>query len=70
MTDSTFAGVGQVAGLEVWRIEKLHPVVQENVSLFCSVSYCYYFKIDLNTYVIAYHYSLLASFILVILISC
>ena len=32
MTDSAFVGAGKKAGMELWRIEKLAPVKQANVS--------------------------------------
>ena len=33
MTEPAFAGAGKVAGLEVWRIEALKPVKQNDVSV-------------------------------------
>lgn len=44
MTDSTFAGVGQVAGLEVWRIEKLQPVLQQNVGALALFHFNYLYS--------------------------
>ena len=33
MTEPAFAGAGKVVGLEVWRIEALKPVKQNDVSV-------------------------------------